>query len=147
MLKQRHSWWSTLTYILKIRTTGMGAGKDGSVLRALVALAEDQNPHSGSQSWLATPVPRELMPSSDLCRLQAHTWCTDILTDKKTHLHNKRNLKFKTIDCYCNSIRVNFLQFYYFYKELCFYFVNIKKRTRNESKPSKCISQLILLKS
>lgn len=63
MLKQRHSWWSTLTYILKIRTSGMGAGKDGSVLRALVALAEDQHPHSGSQSWLATPVSRELMPS------------------------------------------------------------------------------------
>lgn len=61
----------------------MGAGKDGSVLRALVALAEDQHPYSGSQSWLATPVPRELMPSSDLCRLQAYTWCTDILTGKK----------------------------------------------------------------
>lgn len=54
-----------------------GGWKDGSVLRALVALAENQHPHSGSHHSLQL-----LFQEADLCRLQAHTWCTDILTGK-----------------------------------------------------------------
>lgn len=68
-------------------------------LTAFVALAEDPDsvPRtcSGSQSCI-TPVPRNLIPSYDQCRPQAHSWYTYIHVSKML-IHPKLN-KHKSLD-------------------------------------------------
>lgn len=62
--------------------TRNGDGELGQGLRALASLSEDlgfgsQHPHGGSQLSV-TPVPGDLMASSDLHGYQTHVWYIDI---------------------------------------------------------------------